>query len=80
MGLLKHREHLEKNAARLIGFHLHDVDRDGRDHQPVGDGRVDFKMISSFWKPHHLLVLELSPRVAVDGVKRSKVRIEALFR
>jgi sugar phosphate isomerase/epimerase len=80
MGLLKHRQHLERNASRLIGFHLHDVDKHGHDHQPVGDGSVDFKMISSFWKPHHLLVLELSPRTSVDGVKRSKQRIEALLK
>jgi sugar phosphate isomerase/epimerase len=79
MGLLKHREHLEKYASRLIGFHLHDVDKEGHDHQPIGDGSVDFKMVSSFWRPHHLLVLELSPRTSVDGVKRSKKRIEALM-
>ena len=79
MGLLKHREHLEKYASRLIGFHLHDVDEDGHDHQPIGDGCIDFKMVSSFWKPHHLLVLEFSPRISVDGVKRSKKRIEALM-
>lgn len=80
MGLLKHREHLEKHAARLIGFHLHDVDADGHDHQPVGEGDVDFQMVSSFWKPHHLLVLEFSPRLSVDDVKRSKQRIEALMK
>jgi sugar phosphate isomerase/epimerase len=79
MGLLKHREHLEKYASRLIGFHLHDVDAHGHDHQPIGDGSIDFKMVSSFWKPHHLLVLEFSPRISVDGVKRSKKRIEALM-
>jgi sugar phosphate isomerase/epimerase len=80
LGLLNHREHLEKYASRLIGFHLHDVDEDGHDHQPVGDGSVDFKMISSFWKPHHLLVLELSPHTSVNGVKRSKQRVEALLK
>jgi sugar phosphate isomerase/epimerase len=80
MGLLKQREHLEKYASRLIGFHLHDVNEQGHDHQPIGDGSVDFKMISSFWRPHHLLVLELSPRVSVDGVKRSKLQIEALLK
>jgi sugar phosphate isomerase/epimerase len=79
MGLLKQREHLEKHAGRLIGFHLHDVDDKGRDHRPVGEGSVDFKMISSFWKPHHLLVLEFSPRLAVEDVKKSKQRIEALM-
>jgi sugar phosphate isomerase/epimerase len=79
MGLLKHREHLEKNAPRMIGFHLHDVNVKGSDHQAVGAGHIDFKMISSFWKPEHLLTLELSPRISVDDVKLSKARIEALM-
>ncbi|MBW7896821.1 MAG: sugar phosphate isomerase/epimerase [Opitutaceae bacterium] len=79
LGLINHRVHLEKMAPRLLGFHLHDVDADGRDHQPIGDGHIDFEMISSFWRPEHLLVLELSPRVDVEGVKRSKERIEALL-
>lgn len=79
LGLINHRNHLEKMAPHLLGFHLHDVDADGRDHQPIGDGHIDFDMVSSFWRPEHLLVLELSPRVDVEGVKRSKERIEALL-
>lgn len=77
-GLLIHREQLEKNADRLLGFHLHDVSEHGQDHQPVGAGRVDFEMVSGFWRPHHLLVLELSPRVKREDVVVSKARIEAL--
>jgi sugar phosphate isomerase/epimerase len=79
MGLLNHRQHLEKMAPLLAGFHLHDVNDEGRDHQPVGSGHIDFKMISEFWKPAHLLVLELGPRVEVDDVKRSKGKIEDLL-
>ncbi len=79
MLLLNHREHLEKHAARLIGFHLHDVDEAGHDHRPVGTGTVDFAMLSAFWKPHHLLVLEFSPRLNKDEVSLSKQRIEALI-
>ena len=82
LGLLDHHAHLEKNAARLIGFHLHDVTADGRDHQAVGEGGeggVNFEMVRQFWKPHHLLVLELAPRVPVEGVENSKNRIEALL-
>jgi len=82
LGLIDHRAHLEKNAARLLGFHLHDVSRDGRDHQAIGEdgaGGVDFEMVRRFWKPHHLLVLELGPGVSVEGVKNSKNRIEALL-
>jgi sugar phosphate isomerase/epimerase len=80
MGLLNHREHLQKLAARTIGFHLHDVDTGGKDHQPVGSGQIDFKMVSEFWRPEHLLTLELSPRVKVEGVISSKARIEELIR
>ena len=79
MGLLNHREHLAKNADRLLGFHLHDVNAEGEDHQAVGSGKVDFKMLSEFWRPHHLLTLELGPRASADDVRRSKERIEALM-
>ena len=79
MGLLNHRQHLVKNAPRLIGFHLHDVNASGSDHQPIGAGHIDFKMVSQFWRPEHLLTLELSPRVALEDVKASRARVEALM-
>ena len=79
MGLLRHREHLESNAPRAIGFHLHDVDQEGHDHQCIGSGRIDFGMISEFWRPEHELVLELNPRLTVEEVLGSKQRIETLI-
>ena len=79
MGLIDHRQHLEKNASRLLGFHLHDVSAHGQDHQPIGSGHVDFKMVSEFWRPEHLLVLEFGPRLTVDDVRVSKRNIEALM-
>jgi sugar phosphate isomerase/epimerase len=79
LALLNHREQLEKNAARLIGFHLHDVNAAGKDHQPLGSGQIDFTMVSTFWKPHHLLTLEFGPRIPVEAVAESKQRVEALL-
>lgn len=79
MGLLTHRMHLEKLAPKLLGFHLHDVNLQGHDHQAVGSGQIDFPMISQFWRPHHLLTLELSPRVTVEEVRASKVYVERLI-
>lgn len=76
--LLNHREHLAKNAPNAIGFHLHDVTADGRDHQAIGSGRIDFEMISSFWRPEHTLVIELSPRLTTEEVLASKKRVEEL--
>ena len=78
MGLLNHREHLEKNAPNAIGFHLHDVSAEGRDHRPIGSGQIDFEMVSSFWRPEHTLVIELSPRLTPEEVLSSKQRVAQL--
>lgn len=79
MGLIDHRRHLAANALHLAGFHLHDVSPEGNDHQAVGSGCVDFQMIREFWRPEHILVLELGPRVPVAEVLSSKSRVEALI-
>ncbi|MGZ0709943.1 sugar phosphate isomerase/epimerase family protein [Coraliomargarita sp. W4R53] len=72
LGLLDHRAHLEKMSPRLGGFHLHDVSESGRDHQVPGTGTIDFKMIAEFVRPHHTLVLELSPRLKLEQVMASR--------
>jgi sugar phosphate isomerase/epimerase len=77
MGVLSHHEHLAQLAPRIIGWHLHDVSA-GKDHQPIGAGRIDFKRVSEFWRPGHLLTLELSPRVTAEEVLESTRRVEAL--
>ena len=79
LGVIDPLPHLQKLVPRLIGFHLHDVNADGDDHQAVGTGSVDFVQVSQFWRPDHLLVLELGPRVPLEGVLDSKRRIEALL-
>ncbi len=79
MGLMEPKAYLERNAARILGFHLHDVSTDGLDHQPVGSGKVDFGLVSSFWRPEHRLTLELGPRISADDVRRSRRRIENLI-
>ena len=80
LGLLDQRTHLALNESRLLGFHLHDVNAEGQDHQPVGSGRIDFGMVSEFWRPDHLLVLEIGPRATVEQVVSSKARIDELLR
>jgi sugar phosphate isomerase/epimerase len=72
LGLLNHREHLEKMAPRLAGFHLHDVTESGRDHQVPGTGTIDFQMISEFVRPEHTLVLELNPRLTSEEVAAAR--------
>jgi sugar phosphate isomerase/epimerase len=79
MGVLEHPLQLQRNAAQLLGFHLHDVDADGNDHRPIGQGSIDFEMVSEFWRPEHRLTLELSPRATLDDVLASKQAVETLI-
>lgn len=72
LGLIDHREHLEKMSPRLGGFHLHDVSAAGRDHQVPGTGTIDFNMIAEFVRPEHTLVLELSPKLTTEEVIASR--------
>jgi hypothetical protein len=37
-----------------------------------GSGIVDFPMIAKFVRPEHTLVLELSPKLSEDDVRRSR--------
>ncbi|MDC3132241.1 sugar phosphate isomerase/epimerase [Opitutae bacterium] len=72
-GLLDHSQRLLDTKSHTIGFHLHDVSESGDDHQEIGTGIIDFKMISRFIdKDKHAIVLELSPKLSDDAIKRSK--------
>ena len=71
-GLLDHETHLAGVADRLIGFHLHDVNESGKDHQVPGTGSVDFAMVKQYIEPHHTLVLEPSPALTPEEIARSR--------
>jgi len=78
-GLLVHPQHLEQNAAQLVGFHLHDVDATGRDHQPLGSGQIDFAMVARFFRPDQVFVLEYGPKIAAADVLESRRRLLPLL-
>ena len=72
-GLLDHEQRLQEMKAHTIGFHLHDVSDSGNDHQEIGTGIIDFAMVSRYIdKNKHAMVLELSPKLSEDAIKRSK--------
>ena len=79
LGLLNHREHLAANAARLIGFHLHDVNAEGYDHQAVdnelyeaavGRGEWAFAMTSVVRHLHPIYPHRGRNRTPMDGTYR----------
>ena len=69
LGFIHHALHLESLAARLAGFHVHDVQFPARDHCAPGTGTIDFAALKPFVKPEHIKVFELSPSLPVEAVK-----------
>ena len=69
LGFIVHSMHLGAMAARLAGFHIHDVEFPGRDHRPPGSGTIDFAALARWVRPEHLKILELSPSVTVEQLQ-----------
>ena len=79
LGLIRHMEHLESLAGRLMGFHIHDVQFPARDHAVPGTGMVDFAALKPWVKPEHIKVFELSPGLPVDKVKAGVAHVKAIW-
>ncbi len=54
---------LEANKNHHLGWHLHDVNAEDRDHQIPGTGLVAWSSLRPYYRPEHLLILEVSPRL-----------------
>ncbi len=63
-GLLQITPWLEQVKTQILGWHLHDVNEKGRDHQTPGTGTVNFAELLPFYNPSHTLTLELSPSLS----------------
>ncbi len=58
---------LNAYGEQLVGFHLHDA-AGFHDHQPPGQGDIDFDLLKPCLKPETLRVIELKPGTAAEDV------------
>ncbi|MEI9864636.1 MAG: sugar phosphate isomerase/epimerase, partial [Limisphaerales bacterium] len=79
LGFIRHAMHLESLAARLAGFHIHDVQFPARDHCPPGSGMIDFAALQPFVKPEHIKVFEFSSRMPVEAAKAGIAHIKKIW-
>jgi len=79
MGFFDHEHYLQENHSAIQGFHLHDTTPDGRDHQALGDGYIDFEMVKKYFRADQVFVLELSPKLEREQVIQSKEYLEQLL-
>ena len=79
LGVIQHAEQLESLAARLAGFHIHDVKFPDDDHAAPGTGTIDFARLKPFVKPEHIKVFELSPALPIEAVKRGVAHVKKIW-
>lgn len=79
LGLLDHATYLKEHHQNIVGFHLHDTTPEGRDHQALGEGNIDFNMVKKYFRGDQVFVLELSPKLNVEQVLQSKAFLEELL-
>lgn len=68
LGVSTQDQLLMDNGEHLLGWHLHDFTAEGKDHQIPGTGLIDWPRLFTHLKPHHHLVLELSPKLSPEEV------------
>jgi len=79
LGFIGHAMHVESFAERLAGFHIHDVEYPGRDHQQPGTGTVNFKALQPFVRPEQIKVFEFSPNLEAPQVMAGVAHIKSLW-
>jgi len=79
LGFIQQAQQLESLAARLAGFHIHDVQFPADDHAAPGTGTIDFARLKPFVKPQHIKVFELSPGLSTEAVKRGVAYLKAIW-
>jgi sugar phosphate isomerase/epimerase len=79
LGFLHHTQHLESLAARLAGFHIHDVIFPAGDHAAPGSGTINFAALKPFVRPGHIKVFELSPSLPVEAVKYGVAHVKIFW-
>jgi sugar phosphate isomerase/epimerase len=79
LGFIQHAQHLKSLAARLAGFHIHDVQFPARDHVVPGSGMIDFAALKPMVKPEHIKVFELSPSLPVEAVKSGIAHVKRIW-
>ncbi len=76
-GATGHEQWLQRHSSRLIGVHLHDINRE-RDHQCPGIGRLDWSMVGRYLPASAIRVCELGEWNGQECVSQTPVFLASM--
>jgi sugar phosphate isomerase/epimerase len=79
LGFIDHASQVDMLEPRLTGFHIHDVEYPGRDHQQPGTGCIDFAALKKYVKPEHIKVFEFSGSLNTEQVRAGVSYVKGLW-
>ena len=80
LGLVRHKDLLERFSHRLKGIHLHDIIGPIEDHKAPGSGTFDFRLIKPYLNKNTLKVLEPHQPATADEIRRSVEYLGEIFK
>jgi sugar phosphate isomerase/epimerase len=79
LGFIDHASQVDMLEPRLAGFHIHDVEYPGRDHQQPGTGCIDFAALKKYVRPEHIKVFEFSGSLNTEQVRAGVSYVKGLW-
>ncbi len=79
LGLLRHKEYLEKFSSRLLGVHLHDVGGVINDHKAPLTGDFDFTILKPYLHKDVIRILEPHEPATAQEIKKALEYLKKLY-
>lgn len=79
MGIVPHREWLNRYGERLIGVHLHGMRDAVHDHFAPAPGNMPLEMVRAFLRPDTIRVLELGKFNDLESIIAGRDYVESVF-
>ena len=79
LGLVRHKDLLERFQDRLLGLHLHDIIGANKDHNAPGSGEFDFRMLKPYVRPETIKVIEAHHPATAGEIRKSVEYLSKIF-
>ncbi len=80
LGMGKQSDLIERTQDSIVGWHLHDCTKDGKDHVAIGKGCIDFNAIAKYFNSEkHIFTLELNRAVSEGDAEDSLKRVQDML-